>query len=314
MASRSTFAPFWVQIHYVLRSVIKELLQRPFATLLTILVISVSLTLPTISYLLWKNADQALKQFSPTSELTLYLHNSLSDSDSQFVLEKIRQQQAVVDVSYISRQQSLENFRSWSGFNDELDVLEENPLPAVAIVQLHSDYQSQQKRNQLRDELIKIKGVQEVQLDNDWLDKLAALEGLSSKISVAASLLMFLTLLLVIGNSIRADVYNRQDKIEVMQLLGATDQFILRPFIYTGMIYMLLSGLVTLLFSYVLTHYFSFAIQQLMDIFTLTFQAQGFNFGEFIFFMLFCLALGYLIARMAAIRHIRYLERKNRDK
>lgn len=314
MASRSNFSPFWVQIHYILHSVIKELMQRPIATVLTILVISVSLTLPTISYLFWKNADQALKQFSPTSEITLYLHNTLNEKDSQLVVENIRRQQGIIDLTYISRQQSLENFRSWSGFNDELDILEENPLPAVVIAQLHSSYQSQQKRNHLRDELMKLKGVQEVQLDNDWLDKLAALEGLSSRISIAASLLMFLTLLLVIGNSIRADVYNRQDKIEVMQLLGATEQFILRPFIYTGMIYMLLSCLVSLLFSYVLTNYFSFAIQQLMDIFTLTFQVQGFNFAEFIFFIVFGLALGYLIARMAAIRHIRFLERKNRDK
>ncbi|NBI43410.1 cell division protein FtsX [[Haemophilus] felis] len=314
MSSRFSLEPFWVQTHYVLRSVLKELVQRPAATFLTLLVISVSLTLPTISYLLWKNANQAIKQFSPASEMTLYLHNILSEKDSQLVVKNIRQQKGVADVIYISRQQSLENFRSWSGFHDELDALEENPLPAVVIVQLDSDYQSPQKRNYLHDELIKIKGVQEVQLDNDWLDKLAALEGLSSRISVAASLLMFLTLLLVISNSIRADVYNRQDKIEVMQLLGATDQFILRPFIYTGLIYMLISGLLTLLFSYVLTNYFSLAIQQLMDIFTITFQVQGFDLGEFVFFMVFCLALGYLIARMAAIRHIRFLERKNRNK
>lgn len=314
MANRSVFVSLCGQIDYVFRSVSKVFLQRPLSVLLTILVISISLTLPMMSYLLWKNADQALKQFSPQSELTLYLDQTLTEEDSQSVLDNLRQQQGVVALNYISRQQSLENFRAWSGFKEELDVLEDNPLPAVVIVQLRQDYQPSAKRNQLYAQLIKIKGVQDVQLDNHWLDKLAAVQGLSYKVAIAGSILMLLTLLLVIGNSIRVDVYHYQDKIEVMQLLGATDQFILRPFIYTGILYMLFSSILSLLFSLLLSRYFSLAIQQLTEIFTFSFQLQPIELGELLFFMVFCIALGYLIARMAAIRHIRQLERKNRER
>lgn len=314
MANSSVYAAFRGQIHYVFRSVSSVFLQRPLAVLLTILVISVALTLPMMSYLLWKNADQALKQFSPQSELTLYLDQSLTEQDSQLVLENIRQQQGVLALDYISRQQSLENFRTWSGFNEELDILEDNPLPAVVVLQLHQDYQPTPKRNQLYAQLIKIKGVQDVQLDNLWLDKLAAVQGLSTKVAIVGSILMFLTLLLVISSSIRTDVYHYQDKIEIMQLLGATDQFILRPFIYSGILYMLFSGILALIFSLLLSRYFSLAIQQLTEIFTFSFQLQPIEMGELLFFMVFCLSLGYLIARMAAIHHIQQLERKNKEK
>lgn len=310
MANRSIQAPVWVQIGYVLSSVMRALFQRRFASLLTIFVISLTLTLPSLSYLLWKNANQALSQFSPESEMTLYLHNTLNELDSQLVVDKVRQQEGIADLNYVSRQQSLENFRSWSGFNEELDVLENNPLPAVVIVQLKKDYQTPEKRESLQTALLKIKGVQKIEMDNDWLAKLAAIHSLSVKVSLAASVLMLLTLLLVIGSSIRADVYNQQSKIEILQLLGATEQFILRPFIYTGILYMWFSGLLAMLFSYLLIGYFSAAIQQMSDIFTLSFQAEGMGLGEVIFFMVFCTALGYLIARVTSIRHIRYLERK----
>jgi len=167
MSSRRVHAPFWVQIQYVLKAVWADLLKRRFGTLLTILVISVSLTIPTVSYLLWKNIHQATTQFYPESELTVYLHKTLSEEDANLVVEKIRQQNGVASLNYISRQESLNAFRDWSGFGNELDVLDDNPLPAVVMIRPTKEYNESQKRNELRQNLDKIKGVQEVRLDND---------------------------------------------------------------------------------------------------------------------------------------------------
>jgi putative protein insertion permease ftsX len=309
MSFRLNF-PFGVQSVYVLRAVLADLLKRKFATLLTVLVIAVSLTIPTVSYLLWKNIHHATTQFYPESELTVYLHKSLSEEDANLVVEKIRQQEGVESLNYISRQESLNEFRHWSGFSEELDVLDDNPLPAVVMIKPSKAFNESQKRNELRENLDKIKGVQEVRLDNDWLEKLTALTWLVAHVAIFCTVLMAVAVFLVIGNSIRADVYSNQANIEVMKLLGATDQFILRPFLYTGMIYAALGGFFACIFSSLTIGYFTGAVKYVTDIFAVNFNLNGLGLVEFLFLLVVCVIMGYIGAWLSATRYIRLLDKK----
>ena len=309
MSFRLNF-PFGVQSVYVLRAVLADLLKRKFATLLTVLVIAVSLTIPTVSYLLWKNIHHATTQFYPESELTVYLHKNLSEEDANLVVEKIRQQEGVESLNYISRQESLNEFRNWSGFSEELDVLDDNPLPAVVMIKPSKAFNESQKRNELRENLDKIKGVQEVRLDNDWLEKLTALTWLVAHVAIFCTLLMAVAVFLVIGNSIRADVYSNQSNIEVMKLLGATDQFILRPFLYTGMIYAALGGFFACIFSSLTIGYFTGAVKYVTDIFAVSFNLNGLGLVEFLFLLVVCVIMGYIGAWLSATRYIRLLDKK----
>ena len=309
MSFRLNF-PFGVQSVYVLRAVLADLLKRKFATLLTVLVIAVSLTIPTVSYLLWKNIHHATTQFYPESELTVYLHKNLSEDDANLVVEKIRQQEGVESLNYISRQESLNEFRHWSGFNEELDVLDDNPLPAVVMIKPTKAFNESQQRNELRENLDKIKGVQEVRLDNDWLEKLTALTWLVAHVAIFCTVLMAIAVFLVIGNSIRADVYSNQSNIEVMKLLGATDQFILRPFLYTGMIYAALGGFFACVFSSLTIGYFTGAVKYVTDIFAVNFNLNGLGLVEFLFLLVVCVIMGYIGAWLSATRYIRLLDKK----
>ena len=309
MSFRLNF-PFGVQSVYVLRAVLADLLRRKFATLLTVLVIAVSLTIPTVSYLLWKNIHHATTQFYPESELTVYLHKNLSEEDANLVVEKIRQQEGVESLNYISRQESLNEFRHWSGFSEELDVLDDNPLPAVVMIKPSKAFNESQQRNELRENLDKIKGVQEVRLDNDWLEKLTALTWLVAHVAIFCTVLMAIAVFLVIGNSIRADVYSNQANIEVMKLLGATDQFILRPFLYTGMIYAVLGGFFACIFSSLTIGYFTGAVKYVTDIFAVNFNLNGLGLVEFLFLLVVCIIMGYIGAWLSATRYIRLLDKK----
>ena len=309
MSFRLNF-PFGVQSVYVLRAVLADLLKRKFATLLTVLVITVSLTIPTVSYLLWKNIHHATTQFYPESELTVYLHKNLSEEDANLVVEKIRQQEGVESLNYISRQESLNEFRHWSGFSEELDVLDDNPLPAVVMIKPTKAFNESQQRNELRENLDKIKGVQEVRLDNDWLEKLTALTWLVAHVAIFCTVLMAVAVFLVIGNSIRADVYSNQANIEVMKLLGATDQFILRPFLYTGMIYAALGGFFACIFSSLTIGYFTGAVKYVTDIFAVNFNLNGLGLVEFLFLIVVCIIMGYIGAWLSATRYIRLLDKK----
>ena len=281
-------APFWVQMHYVLSAVCADLVKKKYATVLTVLVIAVSLTIPTISFLLWKNTHQAATQFYPESELTVYLHKNLDGNDAESVVEKIRQQDGVESLHYISRQESLEEFRSWSGFGAELDILDDNPLPAVVMIKPSQAYQPSEARQKLRDKISQIKGVQEVRLDNDWMEKLTALTWLIAHVAIFCAVLMTLAVFLVIANSIRSDVYSSKANIQVMKLLGATDQFILRPFLYTGIIYGFFGAFFACFFSSLLISYFTGAVKYVTDIFTVTFNLHGLALGEVLFLLVIC--------------------------
>ncbi|MDH2924602.1 cell division protein FtsX [Nicoletella semolina] len=297
------------QTRYILRSIRQDLIKRKFGTFLTILVIAVSLTIPTVSYLLWKNTYQASSQFYPEPEITVYLHKNLSENDVNTVVEQLRKFEAdkIETFDYISRQQSLEEFRSWSGFSNALDILEDNPLPAIVTLKPKKDFASSDKMTILRNELQKIKGVQEVKLDSNWLDKLNLLTQLIARIAITGTLLMVVAVFLVIGNSVRSDVSNSRPSIEVMQLLGATNHFISRPFLYIGMFYGLLGSLLAILLSYAMIHYFTGIVRYVADMLTVKFKVQAFHLSEILFIITFTVSLGWLSAKLATNRHIQKL-------
>lgn len=213
-------------------------------------------------------------------------------------------------LNYVSRQESLKEFKSWSGFGEELEILDDNPLPAVVMVKPSKDFNASEKRAELRTNLNKIKGVQEVRLDNEWMEKLTALSWLFAHVAIFCTVLMTIAVFLVIGNSIRSDVYSSRASIDVMKLLGATDQFILRPYLYTGMIYAVLGGFVAAVFSSLIVGYFTSAVKYVTDIFAVTFELNGLGVGELIFLLVSCLIMGYVGAWIAATRHIAMLDNK----
>lgn len=301
-----------MQTRYTLRAVWQDLMKRKFGTLMTILVIAVSLTIPTLSYLLWKNTHFAAAQFYPEPELTVYLHKNLSENDVNAVVERIRhfENHKIESLNYISRQQSLDEFRTWSGFGEALDILDDNPLPAVVVLKPKKAFSAPEDMLNFRDGLQQIKGVQEVRLDNSWLEKLTALTQMIGRVAVTCTVLMFLAVFLVISNSVRSDVSNSRASIEVMQLLGATDHFISRPFLYTGMIYGLFGSLLAILFSLLTIGYFTGIVRYVADMFTVKFDLQHFDLSEILLIVVSTIFLGWFSAKIATNRHIQKIGAK----
>ncbi|MFQ1022187.1 permease-like cell division protein FtsX [Avibacterium paragallinarum] len=303
MHSRSITRSWTRQTCYLLKMVLKDLIKKKYATLFTVLAIASSLTLPSVSYLLWKNIYLAKIQFYPKTELTIYLHKNLSESDSHLIVDKIRKQEGIEDLKYISRQESLEEFKHWSGFGEHLDILDGNPLPAIIIIKLADTYNEREKINELQKQLIKIKGIEDIQLDNNTLEKLTALSWLVAHIALICTILMIISVCLVIGNSIRSDVYSQRYSIDIMKLLGATEQFIIQPFIYTGIIYAVLGGFIASIFSAVITNYLANSIQYITTIFSINFELQGIEFSELLCLLIICAFIGYISAWFSAKKY-----------
>lgn len=298
------------QTRYIFRCVWQDLLKRKFGALLTILVIAVSLTIPTVSYLLWKNTSSAVAKFYPEPELTVYLHKNLAEHDIDAVVENIRRfsPDKIEKVDYISRQQSIDEFRTWSPtLKDALDILDDNPLPAVVVLKPKKTFSGSEHMLEFRDGLQQIKGVQDVRLDNDWITKLAALSSLIARIAITCTILMFLAVFLVITSSIRSDVANSRASINVMQLLGATDYFIARPFVYVAMFYGFFGSILAMLFSAMTIGYFTGIVSYVSDMFTVQFDIHGFDLSEIILIIVSTVFLGWLSANIATNRYIQKL-------
>ncbi|MFP1985534.1 permease-like cell division protein FtsX [Lonsdalea quercina] len=293
------------QWRYAWGNTLRDMLRQPLATLLTIMVIAISLTLPSICYLVWKNVSQAAKQWYPTPQLTIYLDKALDDKAAEGVIAKIQSTDGVDKVNYLSRNEAMGEFRNWSGFGGALDMLEENPLPAVAIVTPKMTFQSAETMTSLRDRITSIEGVDEVRMDDSWYSRLVAMTGLVGQIAFTIGVLMIVAVFLVIGNSIRLSIFSRRDTINVMKLIGATDGFILRPFLNGGAMLGLCGALLSLILSQALVWKLSAATAQVAAVFGTTFAVKGMGWDEGLLLLLVAAMIGWLAAWLATVQHLR---------
>jgi len=170
------------QMRYAFSGALQDLKSKPLATFLTVMVIAISLTLPSVCYMVYKNVNQAATQYYPSPQITVYFDKALDDNAAQQVVGQLQSEQGVEKVNYLSREDALGEFRNWSGFGGALDMLEENPLPAVAVVVPKLDFQSTEALNTLRDRITRINGIDEVRMDDSWFARLTALTGLVGRV------------------------------------------------------------------------------------------------------------------------------------
>ncbi|MGL9734152.1 MAG: permease-like cell division protein FtsX [Symbiopectobacterium sp.] len=293
------------QWRYAWDNTLADMLRQPLATLLTIMVITISLTLPSICYLVWKNASQAAEQWYPTPQLTGYLDKALDNDAAQCVIDTLAAEDGVEKVNYLSRDEAMGEFRNWSGFGGALDMLEENPLPAVAIITPKLNFQSLQTLTSLRDRVAAVHGVSEVRMDYSWFARLVSLTSLVGQVVATIGILMIIAVFLVIGNSVRLSIFSRRETINVMKLIGATDGFILRPFLNGGALLGSGGALLSLTLSQTLVWKLSALVDQVATVFGRRFPVIGLSWDESLLLLLIAGMIGWLAAWLATVRHLR---------
>ncbi|MBP2196054.1 permease-like cell division protein FtsX [Pantoea cypripedii] len=293
------------QWRYALRGTLSDMWRQPLATLLTVMVIAISLTLPSVCYMVWKNVSQAATQWYPAPQLTVYLSKTLDDTAAENVTAQLKQLDGVDNVNYLTREEALNEFRNWSGFGGAMDMLEQNPLPAVAIITPKLNFQNSDTMANLRDRVAKVQGVDEVRMDDSWFARLAALTGLVGQIASMIGLLMVIAVFLVIGNSVRLSIFARRDTINVQKLIGATDGFILRPFLYGGALLGFSGAVLSLILSEVLVLRLQSVVAQVATVFGTTFVLEGFSWDEGLLLLLIAAIIGWIAAWLATVQHLR---------
>src|ERR1700690_1556460 len=220
-----------------------HLARHRFATLLTVSVMGLALSLPLSLQVLVRNVRGATGDFSGAIGLSVYLKPQVTEQQARVLARTAAARPGVARVTLITAAQALAEFRTQSGFGDALDALTDNPLPHVLAIQPGTAAQGPEQLDALRAWLLAWPEVGPVGLDRDWVVRFNGILGLLRRILVVTATLLACGVVAVVGNTIRLEILNRRAEIEVTKLVGATDAFVRRPFLYTGMFYGALAGL-----------------------------------------------------------------------
>lgn len=218
-----------------------RLARHPLSSFMIVLVIAVTLALPAAINLIVKNARSISGSWDNALDFSVFLKQDVSEDEAAALGRLIEQRADVESVLFISASTALRDFKEHSGFGSALDQLPENPLPHTLVVRPGAG-NTAGSMGLLQEELGNLPETEFVQVDTEWVQRFhAILDIVRQAIAIGAALLA-IAIVVIIGNTIRLDIENRRDEIEVTKLIGASNAFVRRPFLWTGFWYGLFGG------------------------------------------------------------------------
>ena len=267
----------WLSHHQrVCRSTLAVLLGDPFASLMTWLAIGIALGMPLILYVVLQNVSSISGDWGGKPRVTLYLAEEVTREAGQAFAREIQQRPGIDETEFVSSNSALQEFQRKSGFGDVLSSLDRNPLPhVIEVVPANPDpielgeLVSVWKANLL---------VENVSVDLEWLERLFALLVFAERLVSALAIVLGLGVMLVMGNTIRLAIENRRQEIEVIKLVGGTDAFVRRPFLYLGFWYGLGGAVMAFFLLQTSLYFLSTPVEMLAQSYRDDFALQGLGF------------------------------------
>ena len=292
----------------VARDSARRMLASPVASAMTWAVMGIALALPVGLLLLLSSVQSITAGWESAARVTVYLADTVSDDRADQLRSQFSERKSVAEVVLIHRDQALAEFREGSGLGEALDYLDENPLPHTLLVTPVNAWRTADGVEQLAQELRAVDDVARVQVDLGWLQRLAAMADLIARAVWVLTLLLAAAVVLVIGNTIRLAIENRRDEILVAKLVGGTDAFVRRPFLYTGAWYGLGGGVVAVVILQFAIWWLNGSVRELAALYNSDYSLPGLPFDGVVGLLLVAVSLGWLGAWLAVRRHLDAIE------
>ncbi|HLU05504.1 MAG TPA: permease-like cell division protein FtsX [Woeseiaceae bacterium] len=298
----------WVSRHFATAGdSLGRLVRQPFASLMTVLVISVTLALPAAAHLIIKNVQSLSGNWDNALDFSLYLEAGTPAEEAVRLAGIIGQRADIQSVTLIPADEALEEFKLQSGFGPALDHLSVNPLPHTIVVR-PAPGNTEQSLTLMHEELGNLPETDFVQADTEWVQRFHAILEMVQRAIVIGAALLGAAIVVIIGNTIRLDIQNRREEIEVTKLIGASNGFVRRPFLYSGLWYGLGGGILALL----LVAYGMFALREpvgrLAGLYDSSFSILSLSLIESLITVGTGVALGLAGSWLAVARHLRRIE------
>lgn len=281
---------------------------HPLNTGMTMAVIGIALALPVLLHLSVTNVRALSGQWRDTVELSVYLEHGRSEAEARAVASALEARDDVADTAVVLADDALAEFRAGSGFGPALDTLTENPLPHLVSVRPEPAVADAESMDRIANAASALAGVAEVRADADWVRRLHAMLDVGRRLVALAVAVLAVAILLIVGNTIRLDIQNRSQEIEVQKLVGASNAFIRRPFLYSGAWYGLGGGLIALVIVQAALWGLSGPVGRLAGLYDSSFRLTGLEPGDALLVVAGGAALGWLGSGIAAARNMRRIE------
>lgn len=283
------------------------LCRRPIAALMTIIVIAISLTLPTLFWIFTQGMTNATQNWNKSGTISLYLHTSLSSAEQNTLVSKIIHLQGVASAQLKTAAEGIKELQQQEGMDNIMQYLPENPLPAVIEVIPGADMHPE-ALERLFNILKAFPQVEQAKLDMEWLRRLHAILGFFGKTADALMILLGLSVILIVGNTLRLAIQNSAEEIRVLKLVGAHDAFVIRPFLYSGFWYGLIGGVFVVLFVNIFLLSISLVLQEIASLYHMHAPLKGLSLLEAYFVVFISIFLSWIGAFVSVKRQISFIK------
>ena len=281
-----------------------RLMQQPGSSLLTVLVMGIALALPASLNVLVTNAQLVSGNWDRALDVTVYFKQSVDENTAKHVVDNLRQRKDIKSVQFISADAGLKDFKEHSGFGAALQALTSNPLPAVAVITPATSDNMASVIESLSTELRTLPDVDAVQVDTAWVQRYLAILDVARRAVGLIGVLLGLGVIVIIGNTIRLDIQNRRDEIEVTKLVGGSDAFVRRPFLYSGFWYGVGGGIAAWLLVALVVMLLSTPVQRIAGLYNSDFILSGLTLNQSLGLLAAGIGLGWAGSLVATNRHL----------
>jgi cell division transport system permease protein len=285
-----------------------RLVRNPIATVMTVFVIGLALALPLGLKLFVTNARAATGDFADAVDLSVYFKPDVALAKAQQLAASAQARAGVAAVTLIPADKALEEFRKYSGFGAALEALQSNPLPHVLNVRPSPQASGPADLENLRRYFSAWPEVDLVQVDSEWVLRFSTILDVLRRVLVLTALVLGAGVLAIIGNTIRLEILNRRAEIEVTKLVGGSNAFVRRPFLYTGMLYGLAGALLAWGIIAIAVEVLAPPVANLATLYGSRFVLSGLTRDDIGALALAGIVLGWLGAWVAAARHLSAIE------
>lgn len=285
----------WRDLHaHALFSSLGRLVASPFSSVMTIAVLAIAISLASGFYLVLVNFQQLTNHLETSTQISLFLKEEVSDIRASRLLESIKNNPKVQQATLISKEQALEEFKTYSGFGSAVSALKTNPLPIVIQVLPKNSLTDKNELEALQHEFQQNEGVDQAQLDMQWLARLQSIIAVGERAAGLLNLMLGLAVVFITANTIRLELHSRREEVIIAKLVGATHAFIRRPFLYAGAWIGFISGIVAWFIVTVMMLILRSPVETLSSLYGGHFHLLFFGFVETIKLIALSTALGVI--------------------
>jgi cell division transport system permease protein len=293
---------------WALLGTMQQFRRMPYTAMLTTVALAIALAFPAVLLVLLNNIQTVTANWDGAARISLFLKPDTNEAQALKLAEQLRGQAEIARVDYVSKARALEEFQRDSGLGDALALLGDNPLPAVLVVHPKNARGSPDAIQRLAQSLQSQPAVELAQWDMQWLQRLHGFIAVGERGVLVIGALLVIAALVVVGNTIRLAVQNRAQEIKVTKLIGASDAFVRRPFLYSGLSY----GLAGSLLAWGLVDGVLWALESpVRDVaasYGSAFSLHGLGVTGTMGLLLFGIMLGFIGSWLSVSHHLRAIE------